>query len=188
MAILSTIYVKFVLAVLWQLPGCIFFNGWGMPGCYPSKEPLPLLLCFSFSTVSLVFYLNSVFVVHISFFLESWANPDFQPTFKVKRWIGLIGFIACFAVMFKLDMMAMIAALAVISAMYFGLQRKEVKLQTNDVWKSVWENVVNKGLKKIDAQGEDNFSWNPNIILFSGKSDHQKYLLELLLMTWTVLQ
>ena len=96
-----------------------------------------------------MFYLTAYGFINISFFLESWANPDFQPTFKVKRWIGLIGFIACFAVMFKLDMMAMIAALAVISAMYFGLQRKEVKLQTNDVWKSVWENVVNKGLKKI---------------------------------------
>ena len=76
-------------------------------------------------------------------------------------------------------MMAMIAALAVISAMYFWLQRKEVKLQSNDVWKSVWENVVNKGLKKIDAQVEENTNWNPNIILFSGKSDHQSYLLQL---------
>lgn len=126
-----------------------------------------------------MFYLTAYGFINISFFLESWANPDFQPTFKVKRWIGFIGFIACFSVMFKLDMVAMIAALAVISAMYFGLQRKEVKLQSNDVWKSVWENVVNKGLKKIDAQVEENSNWNPNIILFSGKSDHQSYLLEL---------
>ena len=126
-----------------------------------------------------MFYLTAYGFINISFFLESWANPDFQPTFKIKRWIGLIGFIACFSVMFKLDTMAMIAALAVISAMYFGLQRKEVKLQSNDVWKSVWENVVNKGLKKIDSQVEENSNWNPNIILFSGKSDHQNYLLEL---------
>ncbi|WP_178988528.1 amino acid permease [Winogradskyella schleiferi] len=126
-----------------------------------------------------MFYLTAYGFINISFFLESWANPDFQPSFKVKRWIGLIGFIACFVVMFKLDIMAMIAALAVISAMYFRLQRKEVKLQSNDVWKSVWENVVNKGLKKIDAQIEENSNWNPNIILFSGKSDHQSYLLEL---------
>jgi len=126
-----------------------------------------------------MFYLTAYGFINISFFLESWANPDFQPTFKIKRWIGLIGFIACFAVMFKLDMIAMIAALAVISAMYFKLQRKEVKLQSNDVWKSVWENVVSKGLKKIDAQIEENSNWNPNIILFSGKSEHQSYLLEL---------
>jgi len=126
-----------------------------------------------------MFYLTAYGFINISYFLESWANPDFQPTFKIKRWIGLIGFIACFAVMFKLDMIAMIAALAVIAALYFGLQRKEINLQSNDVWRSVWENVVNKGLKKIDAQVEENLNWNPNIILFSGRSDHQQYLLDL---------
>jgi len=126
-----------------------------------------------------MFYLTAYGFINISYFLESWANPDFQPTFKIKRWIGLVGFLACFTVMFKLDIMAMIVALAVISAMYFRLQHKEVKIQSNDVWKSVWENVVNKGLKKIDSQVEENSNWNPNIILFSGKSDHQSYLLEL---------
>ena len=126
-----------------------------------------------------MFYLTAYGFINISYFLESWANPDFQPSFKIKRWIGLLGFIACFVVMFKLDMMAMLAAFAVIGALYFGLQRKEIQLQSNDVWRSVWENVVSKGLKKIDAQVEENSNWNPNIILFSGKSDHQSYLLEL---------
>jgi hypothetical protein len=126
-----------------------------------------------------MFYLTAYGFINISFFLESWANPDFQPTFKIKGWIGLLGFIACFAVMFKLDMFAMIGALAVIGALYFGLQRKEINLQSNDVWRSVWENVVNKGLKKIDSQVDENANWNPNIILFSGQSRHQSYLLEL---------
>lgn len=127
-----------------------------------------------------MFYLTAYGFINISFFLESWANPDFQPTFKIKRWIGLLGFIACFTVMFKLDMFAMLAALAVIGALYFGLQKKEVKLQSNDVWRSVWENVVNKGLKRIDARVVNiDSSWNPNVILFSGQSKHQSYLLEL---------
>jgi solute carrier family 12 (sodium/potassium/chloride transporter), member 2 len=126
-----------------------------------------------------MFYLTAYGFINISYFLESWANPDFQPSFKIKRWIGLLGFIACFVVMFKLDMIAMLAALGVISALYFGLQRKEVQLQSNDVWRSVWENVVNKGLRKIDEKDSENSNWNPNIILFSGKSDHQSYLLEL---------
>ncbi len=126
-----------------------------------------------------MFYLTAYGFINISYFLESWANPDFQPTFKIKRWIGLLGFIACFGVMFKLDMVAMLGALAVIGGLYLGLQRKEVHLQSNDVWRSVWENVVNKGLKKIDARIDENSNWNPNIILFSGESDHQHYLLEL---------
>lgn len=131
------------------------------------------------ASVVSMFYLTAYGFINICYFLESWANPDFQPSFKIKRWIGLLGFIACFAVMFKLDMMAMFVALAVIGGLYFGLQRKEVKLQSNDVWRSVWENIVNKGLKKIDAKVDEGSNWNPNIILFSGRSDHQKYLLEL---------
>ena len=126
-----------------------------------------------------MFYLTAYGFINISYFLESWANPDFQPTFKIKRWIGLLGFVACFVVMFKLDMVAMVVALAVVGLLYFWLQRKEVQLQSNDVWRSVWENVVNKGLKRIDAKVDENTNWNPNIILFSGKSDHQSYLLEL---------
>lgn len=126
-----------------------------------------------------MFFLTAYGFINISFFLESWANPDFQPTFKIKRWVGLLGFIVCFAVMFKLDMFAMFGALAVITGLYFGLRRKQVKLQSNDVWRSVWENIVNKGLKKVNANAEVNSSWNPNIILFSGRSQHQSYLLEL---------
>ncbi len=126
-----------------------------------------------------MFYLTAYGFINISYFLESWANPDFQPTFKIKRWIGLLGFMACFGVMFKLDMLAMFGALIVIGGLYFRLQRKEVKLKSNDVWRSVWENVVNKGLKRIDSQVDKNSNWNPNIILFSGESSHQHYLLEL---------
>ncbi|SNR57848.1 Amino acid transporter [Lutibacter agarilyticus] len=126
-----------------------------------------------------MFYLTAYGFINISYFLESWANPDFQPSFKIKRWIGLLGFMACFGVMFKLDTLAMMGALIVIGGLYFWLQRKEVKLQTNDVWQSVWENVVNKGLKKIDDQEVEKSNWNPNIILFSGQSDHQSYLLQL---------
>ncbi len=126
-----------------------------------------------------MFYLTAYGFINICYFLESWANPDFQPSFKIKRWIGLLGFIACFGVMFKLDTIAMIAALTVVGGLYFVLQRKEVQLQSNDVWRSVWENIVNKGLKKIDAKVDENSNWNPNIILFSGRSDHQSYLLEL---------
>ena len=126
-----------------------------------------------------MFYLTAYGFINITYFLESWANPDFQPTFKIKRWIGFLGFVASFGVMFKLDMLAMFGALAVVGGLYFWLERKEVKLQSNDVWRSVWENVVNKGLKQIDAQATEISNWNPNVILFSGASAHQSYLLEL---------
>jgi len=127
-----------------------------------------------------MFYLAAYGFINISFFLESWANPDFQPTFKVKRWIGLIGFAACFGVMFKLDMFAMFASIAIIVGIYVWLQRKQLVLMSGDVWLSVWKKIVTNGLIRIESKPiETSNNWNPNIILFSGESDHRSYLVEL---------
>jgi hypothetical protein len=82
--------------------------------------------------------------------------------------------------MFKLDMLAMFGSIIIIFGIYFWLQRKQLVLETGDVWQSVWENIVTKGLKKLDAKDTDSSNnWNPNIILFSGESKHRRYLLEL---------
>ena len=126
-----------------------------------------------------MFYLAAYGIINLSFFLEKWANPDFQPSFKVKRWIGLLGFIASFAVMFKLDTVAMIGAIVIITAIYFRLQRKQIALETGDVWQSVWQNIVAKGLKRLYAKEATLKNWNPNVILFSSDSAHRAYLIEL---------
>ena len=126
-----------------------------------------------------MFYLAAYGIINLSFFLESWANPDFQPSFKVKRWIGLLGFIASFAVMFKLDTLAMFGAIVIITLIYFRLQRKQIALESGDVWQSVWQNIVAKGLKKLYAKEAQVNNWNPNVILFSSDSAHRRYLVEL---------
>lgn len=126
-----------------------------------------------------MFYLAAYGFINITFFLEGWANPDFQPTFRVKRWVGLLGFIASFGVMFKLDMVAMFASLIVIGGIYFWLQRKQIQLQSGDVWQSVWENIVVKGLKRLETKETADGNWNPNIMLFSGDSEDRPHLLEL---------
>ncbi|MBT5530805.1 MAG: amino acid permease, partial [Cytophagia bacterium] len=65
-----------------------------------------------------MFYLASYGFINFAYFLESWASTDFRPSFKINRYIGLIGFIAAFGVMFKLDMMSMFAALIIITLLY----------------------------------------------------------------------
>jgi len=127
-----------------------------------------------------MFYLAAYGFINLSFFLESWANPDFQPTFKIKRWIGLLGFMACFGVMFKLDALAMFASIAIILGIYIWLQHKQIVLMSGDVWLSVWKKIVANGLQKIESKPtETSNQWNPNIILFSGESEHRAYLVEL---------
>lgn len=125
-----------------------------------------------------MFYLAAYGFINISFFLESWASSDFKPSFKVNKWVGLVGFVATFAVMFKLDMLAMIAAFVVIGGIFLWLQRKQISLGTGDVWQSVWLTVVKSGLKRMESAEDHKRNWKPNIILFSGDIEARPHLIE----------
>ncbi|NOX45517.1 MAG: hypothetical protein GXO89_00885 [Chlorobi bacterium] len=126
-----------------------------------------------------MFYLASYGFINLAFFLESWASPDFRPTFKVNRYVGLLGFIAAFGVMFKLDMAAMIGALIIMAGLYFYLKRKQLKTEYGDIWQSVYSSVVRSALVKMDRSRLNERNWQPNIILFSGGTGKRPYLIEL---------
>ena len=125
-----------------------------------------------------MFYLSAYGFINISFFLESWASADFNPTFKVKKWVGLFGFIATFTVMFQLNMLAMVAAFVIIGGIYFYLNKKQVALGTGDIWQSVWSTIVKKGLRKMEAGNDHKRNWKPNLLLFSGGSETRPKLIE----------
>ncbi|HHH54579.1 MAG TPA: amino acid permease, partial [Bacteroidetes bacterium] len=125
-----------------------------------------------------MFYLAAYGFINLSFFLESWASSDFRPSFKVNKWIGFVGFIVTFIIMFKLDMFAMLLAFIIIGGIYFWLSRKEFSAGEGDVWQSVWTNIIKRGLRTLTDKEEHKRNWKPNILLFSGKSNARQYLLE----------
>lgn len=126
-----------------------------------------------------MFYLMAYNFINLSFFLESWANSDFSPKFKVSKWVGAIGFIATFTVMFQIDPLAMVLAYMVLFGTYFFLKRKEMSLNSGDIWGSVWSSVVKAGLRRMDGIEENQNYWRPNILLFSGGTDKRPHLIEI---------
>lgn len=125
-----------------------------------------------------MFYLASYGFINLAFFLESWASSDFRPSFKINRFFGLIGFIAAFGVMFKLDMLSMFAALIIMWGLYFYLKRRKYKSNYGDVWQSVYSSIVRTALHKMDKQEIEERNWQPNIILFSGGTKKRPHLIE----------
>ncbi len=126
-----------------------------------------------------MFYLASYGFINLAYVLEKWASTDFRPSFKVHISIGIIGFVASFAVMFKLDMIAMIVSLIVIAAIYFYLKHKELKTETGDVWHSVWSSITRRALTVMSNKDIEERNWKPNIILFSGGTNQRPHLLEI---------
>ncbi|MDA7803565.1 hypothetical protein N8987_03210, partial [Crocinitomix sp.] len=125
-----------------------------------------------------MFYLAAYGFINLSFFLESWASSDFKPTFKVKKWVGLVGFIATFGVMSQLNLPAMIAAFIIIGGIYFYFSRKQIALGTGDIWQSVWSTIVKKGLKRMESGSDHKRNWKPNTLLFSADSLHRSKMIE----------
>ena len=125
-----------------------------------------------------MFYLASYGFINLAYVLESWASTDFRPSFKVSRVFGIIGFVFAFAIMFKLDMLSMLAAFVIMGGIYFFLKRKQLKLDFGDVWQSVWNSVVRRGLHRLSIKTIEERNWQPNIILFSGGTEIRSYLIE----------
>lgn len=125
-----------------------------------------------------MFYIAAYGFINLSFALERWASSDFRPSFKISKWVGIIGFIACFAVMFKIDTLAMIASLVIITGIYFYLKNKLLELDFGDVWQSVWTSVVRSTLHEMDKKQLEERNWRPNIILFSGSTFARPHLID----------
>lgn len=125
-----------------------------------------------------MFYMVAYGFINLSYVLENWASPDFRPSFRIPGWIGIIGFIASFAIMFKLDALAMTIAILLMFLLYFFLSKKDLKLDYGDVWQSVWSSVVRSSLIQIARKGIEERNWQPNIILFSGHSESRPHLIE----------
>jgi amino acid transporter len=125
-----------------------------------------------------MFYIAAYGFINLAFALESWANTDFRPSFKISRWIGIIGFIASFGVMLQLNPVAMLAAFFIMWLIYFILKRRELKSDFGDVWGSVWSSIVRTSLNKLSNKQLDEQNWSPNILLFSGGTKNRPHLIE----------
>jgi amino acid transporter len=125
-----------------------------------------------------MFYIAAYGFINLAFALESWANTDFRPSFKISRWVGIFGFLASFGVMLQLNPGAMFAAFIIMWFIYFILKRRELKSDFGDVWSSVWSSIIRTSLNKLSEKQLTEQNWTPNILLFSGGSKNRPHLIE----------
>jgi len=110
--------------------------------------------------------------------LDRWAgNPSFRPQIRVPSWVSLVGAAACFAVMFKIDMVAMIAALLLMGIVYVLLQRRQLRLRSGDTWEGVWSELARRALLRLHRIEQDPRNWRPNVMVFAGHPKDRPHLI-----------
>jgi hypothetical protein len=130
------------------------------------------------AAVVTMFYIAAYGFINLAFALERWASADFRPSFRISKWVGIVGFAACFGVMFKLDTPVMFLAMIILAGIYLYIKRKKLELDFGDVWQSVWSSIARAILHRIDRKGLEERNWRPNVILFSGGSQNRPHLIQ----------
>lgn len=126
-----------------------------------------------------MFYLTAYGFINLAFALEKWASSDFRPTFRISLWVGLTGFVFAFIIMMQLDLISMLAALGIMGAIYYYIQKKQLHLDMGDVWQSVRASIIRNLLSNLDKDQLSERNWRPNILLFSGGAKSRPHLIEL---------
>ncbi len=126
-----------------------------------------------------MFFLTTYGVLNLACALESWANPDFRPSFRIASWLSVIGAIVCFGTMFKVDAAAMVLALGSVTLLYLWVKRRSLELDSADIWAGIWQSLVRSGLYRLRGARADGATWRPHMLLFGGHPGHRPHLLRL---------
>lgn len=123
--------------------------------------------------VSMVF-LALYTVLNLSCAIESWANPDFRPALRIPKLVSLIGAVTAVVIMIQLDLLAMLGATAIMAGLFLFLTRRQLRLESGDVWEGIWASVVRSGLSRLGQHRRQRRQWRPNILAFGGESQERQ--------------
>ena len=165
----------------------IFARGHG-----PSSEPRnALLLTILIAEVGILigelnviaaiistFFITTYGFINLSCAVETWASPDFRPSFRIPIWVSVLGALASFLVMIELDLLSFAGATLLLGLLYLGLKRKELTLESGDTWEGVWSSIIRSGMHHLSQTVTHARNWRPNIILFSGGTSARPHLIE----------
>jgi amino acid transporter len=122
--------------------------------------------------VSMVF-LTTYGFLNLVAALESWASPDFRPSFRIPNIVSVIGSVTCLVIMIQLDLPAMLGATLLMGGLFLYLQRRQLELDSGDTWEGFWSSLVRAGLYRLTQRTRQQRNWHPNILSFSASSSKE---------------
>lgn len=166
----------------------MFAKGYG-----PLNEPrLGVLLTFFLAEIGILigsldliapiltmFFLATYGVTNLACGLENWASsPSFRPTFRVPTWVSMVGALACFYVMSVINLLAMIVALLVCTAIFIHAERRALSTTWGDARHGIWAAMLRTSLLQMHHTDYHPMNWRPNLLILGGNPKKRSYLLE----------
>lgn len=115
-----------------------------------------------------VFFLTLYVTINLTAALEKLVgDPSYRPKINVPWYLSLLGSLGAVAVMFLLNPLVCVAAIALEMAIYLYLRRKALKSSWGDVRAGLWMALARFSLMKLRKRGIEARNWRPNFLVFT---------------------
>jgi len=127
-----------------------------------------------------MFNLTTYGLLNLSAGLEElMGNPSWRPTFRVRPFLSIAGFLGCFAVMFMISPGWTFCALVSEGAIYWLAKRRSLRARWGDMRTGLLMYAVQTALRLLGRRQLDERNWRPNLLVLSSVPLERPHLLTL---------
>lgn len=127
-----------------------------------------------------MFFLLTYGAVNLACFYESITrNPSFRPTFRLHHWsIAVLGALGCLGVMFLINALWALVAIALAGMLYFLIARAEILVKWGDLGSGLAYQRARSALLRLESEQYHPKNWRPSILALSGGAYNRIHLAE----------
>ena len=119
----------------------------------------PILTLFNLSTYGLL-NLSAAFE-------EMIGAPSWRPTFRVKAWLSLAGFIGCLGAMFMISPGWTFVALVCEGLLYWHVKRRALRARWGDMRTGLLAAAVRLAFRHMERLSSTERNWRPNLLVLT---------------------
>ena len=125
-----------------------------------------------------MFFMVTYGLLNLATFYESITrNPSYRPRFRWSHWTtSFLGAIGCFTVMFLINWLWALVAIALVAALHAYLRSAEIESSWGDMQSGLMFQRTRSNLLKLEDQLYHPKNWRPNVLALSGASYNRLHL------------
>ena len=133
----------------------------------------------SVAPIITMFFLITYGTINLACFYEAISrNPSFRPTFQLNHWsVALAGALSCLSVMFLINAIWAIIAIALAVGMYILIERAEIMVKWGDLSSGLAFQQARKALLRLEQERYHPKNWRPSILTLSGVAGDRLHLI-----------
>jgi len=127
-----------------------------------------------------ILFLTLYVMINFSAALENLTgDASYRPKIKVPWFISLIGSFGAISVMFLINPLACVLAIAFEIILFWILRKRSMRKEWGDVRAGFWGTLARFALLKLKKHANDPRNWRPNILVFAGDVNKRLSLVQL---------